>query len=158
MVIYSRINYFIKLMSFFKLIFFWPHHMTWGILVPGLGIKPIPPALEVWSLNHWTAREVPNMFFKLFNFSWWIHVYVWLSPFTVHLKLSQIVNQLIPQYKKFKKNFTISPFKMSFLLQVLQVYCIREVGCVCVCVNFTISPFKMSGVCVCVCELYHFSF
>ena len=56
-------------MSFFKLIFFWPHHMAWGILVPGLEIKPIPPASEVWSLNHWTAREVPNMFLKLYTFS-----------------------------------------------------------------------------------------
>ena len=26
----------------------------------------------------------------------WVHVYVWLSPFTVHLKLSDIVNQLYP--------------------------------------------------------------
>ena len=23
------------------------------------GIEPVPPALEVQSLNHWTAREVP---------------------------------------------------------------------------------------------------
>ena len=24
-----------------------------------LGIEPVPPAMEAWSLNHWTAREVP---------------------------------------------------------------------------------------------------
>ena len=30
-----------------------------GILVPRPGIKPTPPALEAWSLNHWTAREAP---------------------------------------------------------------------------------------------------
>ena len=30
------------------------------ILVPRPGIEPVPPALEVWSLNHWTAREVPG--------------------------------------------------------------------------------------------------
>ena len=29
-----------------------------GILVPQLGIKPEPPALEAWSLNHWITREV----------------------------------------------------------------------------------------------------
>ena len=28
----------------------------WG-LVPRLGIKPRPPALGAWSLNHWTSRE-----------------------------------------------------------------------------------------------------
>ena len=30
-----------------------------GILVSQLGLEFIPPALEVWSLNHWTTREVP---------------------------------------------------------------------------------------------------
>ena len=29
------------------------------ILVPWSGIEPAPPAVEAWSLNHWTAREVP---------------------------------------------------------------------------------------------------
>ena len=29
-----------------------------GILVPRLGIEPVPSAMEVWSLNHWIAREV----------------------------------------------------------------------------------------------------
>ena len=29
------------------------------ILVPLRGIKPVSPAVEVQSLNHWTAKEVP---------------------------------------------------------------------------------------------------
>ena len=29
------------------------------ILVPQPGIKPMPPAVEAWCLNHWIAREVP---------------------------------------------------------------------------------------------------
>ena len=29
----------------------------------------------------------------------WMHIYVWLSPFTVDLKISQIVNQLFPNTK-----------------------------------------------------------
>ena len=37
-----------------------PCHMACGILVPQEGIKPAAPALKVWSLNHWTAREVPR--------------------------------------------------------------------------------------------------
>ena len=28
-------------------------------LVPRPGIEPGPPALGVWSLSHWTPREVP---------------------------------------------------------------------------------------------------
>ena len=27
--------------------------------MPRPGIEPAPPALEAWSLNHWTTREVP---------------------------------------------------------------------------------------------------
>ena len=28
------------------------------IVVSQLGIKPVPPAVEAWSLNHWTTREL----------------------------------------------------------------------------------------------------
>ena len=38
----------------------WHVESAWGILVLGPGIKPVPPAVEAWSLNHWTAREVPH--------------------------------------------------------------------------------------------------
>ena len=29
------------------------------ILIPLPGIKPVPSAVEAWSLNHWTTREAP---------------------------------------------------------------------------------------------------
>ena len=50
---------------FLSFFFFWPHLTACGILVPWPGIKPRPPALGAWSLNHWslnhwTAREVPE--------------------------------------------------------------------------------------------------
>ena len=38
---------------------FWLHCEACGILVPRPGTEPKPRALEVRSLNHWTAREVP---------------------------------------------------------------------------------------------------
>ena len=38
-----------------------------GILVPQTGIEPVPPALAVWSLNHWTTMEV------------WIHLHTLLA-------------------------------------------------------------------------------
>ena len=44
---------------------FWLHHTACGILVPQLGIEPTPPVLEVQSLNHWTAREVPMPTFSM---------------------------------------------------------------------------------------------
>ena len=39
---------------------FWLCHLAYGILVPRPGIKPVPSAVETWSSNHWTAREVPG--------------------------------------------------------------------------------------------------
>ena len=52
---------------FFFFFFFWLHCETCVILVPWLGIKPPLLAIEAWSLNHWTAREVPSSasFYKL---------------------------------------------------------------------------------------------
>ena len=43
----------------FVFLIVWPCRMACGILVPRPGIEPMPPALEAWSLNHWTTREVP---------------------------------------------------------------------------------------------------
>ena len=40
--------------------YFWLHHLVCGILVPQPRIKPVPPALEVCSLNHWTAKGSPK--------------------------------------------------------------------------------------------------
>ena len=40
---------------------FWPCCVVCGILVPQPGIKPVPPALKMQSLNHWTSREVPKI-------------------------------------------------------------------------------------------------
>ena len=37
--------------------------MACGILVPRPGIKLASPAVEVWRFNHWTAREVPPIFY-----------------------------------------------------------------------------------------------
>ena len=31
------------------------------IIVPQPGVEPVPPALGVISLNHWTTREVPHL-------------------------------------------------------------------------------------------------
>ena len=46
----------------FYISIFWgrPHHVACRILVPQPGIEPMPPAVEVWCLSHWTVREVPH--------------------------------------------------------------------------------------------------
>ena len=43
--------------------FFLLHYAACGILVPQPGIKPMSPAMEAQSLNHWTTREVPHLLF-----------------------------------------------------------------------------------------------
>ena len=43
--------------GFLKSSFGGPSPTACGILVPWLGIKPAPPASEVWSLNLWTAGK-----------------------------------------------------------------------------------------------------
>ena len=50
----------------FKIFTFGPHYAACRILVPWAGIWPTPPALESWSLNHWTAWEGPS--------------YSWITP------------------------------------------------------------------------------
>ena len=40
---------------------FLPHLVTLKILVPWPGIEPMLPAMEAWSFNHWTTREVLHL-------------------------------------------------------------------------------------------------
>ena len=39
--------------------FLWPRCVACEILVPRPGIKPLSPAVEAWSPNHWTTTEFP---------------------------------------------------------------------------------------------------
>ena len=46
-----------KVTDSFFFFLFWSCGVACRILVPPPGIKPMPPAVEAWSSNHWTARE-----------------------------------------------------------------------------------------------------
>ena len=35
-------------------------YVAYRIPLPRPGIDPVPPAVEVQSLNHWTSKEVPE--------------------------------------------------------------------------------------------------
>ena len=41
-------------------LFFFFGHIMWYVELSQPRIKPVPPAVEVESLNHWTTREVPQ--------------------------------------------------------------------------------------------------
>ena len=63
---------------------FSPLHAACWILVPWPGIEPASPAVEVWSLNHWTARDVSLSHTPLtvhnielyFNINICVHIYL----------------------------------------------------------------------------------
>ena len=43
---------------------FLPLRVSYGILVPQPGIEPMPSVVKVLSPHHWTARELPLLFFR----------------------------------------------------------------------------------------------
>ena len=61
-VILFRSFIFFKDIIFFFFLIFWTCPVACRILVPQPGMGPTSPAVEVWSLNHWTTREVPRSF------------------------------------------------------------------------------------------------
>ena len=58
--------------SCFCFCFFLPHHVACRILVPWLGIKPVPLAAEAWNPNQWITRE-----FAAFCFNWCMKYIKW---------------------------------------------------------------------------------
>ena len=46
------------------IIIIWLYHKV-GIFIFQPQIKPVPPAVEAWSLNPWTAKEVPVELFLI---------------------------------------------------------------------------------------------
>ena len=52
---------------FLFIFYFWPYSAACRSLVPQPGVGPRPPAVEVWSSNPWTTREVPLFFLSLEN-------------------------------------------------------------------------------------------
>ena len=48
-----------KILSLSLFLTFWLCHMACRIFVPQPWILPTPPAVEGWSLNHWTTKKVP---------------------------------------------------------------------------------------------------
>ena len=45
---------------YFFFVWFWPGHEACGILIPWLGVEPVPLAVKVWNPSHWTTREFPG--------------------------------------------------------------------------------------------------
>ena len=95
--------------------FFWRQHTACGILVPQLGIKPSPPAVEVQSLRG----------FFFFN------VFIWYK-FHKSVKLNKFpINPLL--YKPSKKKL-----RPCFLhLCIMYISHTSLCACVCLCIHVT---------------------
>ena len=70
--------------------FIWLHCIACGVLVPQSGIKPVPLAVEVWSLNHWTTIRrrflYPEKVYLTGKISP-VQVNVWLDKLTQNNKI-----------------------------------------------------------------------
>lgn len=64
--------------------FFWLHHVAFGILVPPLGVKPVPPSVEgrgVLPLDHQGSPGGVILDVLLFGFElsdWFLNWFIWL--------------------------------------------------------------------------------
>ena len=64
--------------------FFQSHREACRILVPPPGIEPVSPAVEAWSLNHWSSREVPVPLSFNFNL---LYVDIFITFCSLHITL-----------------------------------------------------------------------
>ena len=68
------------ILLFYIYIYIWPFCAAYRILASWLGIEPMPPALEAWSLNHWTTREVPRPSYQcILIYQYILYINIW-SP------------------------------------------------------------------------------
>ena len=63
---------------------------AYRILVPQQGVEPMPPAVEVWSLNHWTAKEFPHVHtLSSHKITFHLRVSMYQSLFTSNIQLTK---------------------------------------------------------------------
>ena len=84
--------------------FFFGYRGWHEILVPQPGFKPMPPAVDTWSLNHWATGEVPH-------YDYWSVVSIWrvlrevfwvnrgLSPLRRLIKLRELLLQVETEWR-----------------------------------------------------------
>ena len=103
--------------SFF--IFSWPCWAACRILVPPPGIEPALLALETWSLNHWTTREVLccsilKCEHALFVFSLWeIQLVSTVFVFALYLEANIYLNIHSTKVSKIKSSLLNHCFAFS---------------------------------------------
>ena len=56
----AQLHEFFFILKFYLFMYFCLYHGAYGILDSQPGTEPMPTAMEAWSLNHWTTREVPK--------------------------------------------------------------------------------------------------
>ena len=93
--------------SFFIFIFWAYAKACWQ---PWTGIEPMTPVVEAWSLNHWTAREVPSLVQSL------SHVQLFATPWTAACQVSLFITSYQSLLKITSIEWVIPSIQPSFLL------------------------------------------
>ena len=108
---------------------FWTHCMACGILVSQPMIKPETPAIQVQSLNHWTAREVPKTCFVIGKISK-LHESrdykepLWTYPDPTTYALPFLFYQVPPTH--FLRAFKFSLKQISVIMSFLHLICFSK--------------------------------
>ena len=87
-VFYTRVQPPCEILISFFFLFFWPHHVACGILVPQPRIKPVLPAVEVKSANHLDLQGIPLISYFGYLWLWYISFEARSSTISKILKMS----------------------------------------------------------------------
>ena len=88
----------INIFFFKKYILAMPHSI-WDLSFPTRD-EPEPPAVETWSLNHWTTREVPDNIFSsvlYVGLTWIVNIFYYV----IHMMVIKLVLNF-SEFKLFK--------------------------------------------------------
>ena len=127
---------FLNFLFYFYFYYYYHYHLFFGcsgwyagILVPWPGIKFMPPAVEAWSLNHWTSREIPDSWFLFFYTTTQLFLIICIHMFNTCLEINELrgskrrTNEFFSQHKPVTKwsrrvSFHSGNFWVLFLINL----------------------------------------
>ena len=123
-------------------IYFWPCCTACRILFPWPGIEPVLPAVEMWSPNHWTVRELPATNILMGSHFWNYTnslLLIKLSPF-IFLSIQFLRETVLRwSFSESINSFIIGLPRQLFLLPIYVYICMYVYMYVCICMYIWIQ-------------------